>query len=498
MASQFTKLLHAYNVGAVISLIGAGLAKYYAAFARYTPWADEGNPDALEYSEREIFRVQKELLLGKRLSVTDTAFMIKKRFWSSNTVFTQYDHRVDLRNKDFYVLNSANNVYKCLFNNYGANSTVEPTTVSTEPFTTVGDGYIWKYMFTLTSASDQKFSSDAYFPIVANTSVIGSAVPGAIHAVLIEESGTQYVVEEGTVQEVVSNTMFRIQSSASSSNNFYVNSAATIIGGTGEGGQSIITGYHINSLGKFVTTASNLGVDPTSQYSIGPRLTANGNGTDFVAYVSEVNDTTGAIESAIVLNPGSGYDYVDEFKVTSFSGSGARLVPILSPTGGHGSQPAEELLCDLLGISVQVANNEGTTIPDDVSFRTAVLILNPKTFNDPNTDYTANTFNALYELSLTGATGSFTVGERVRGLTSAASGQVASANASLVRLSAVQGTFATSEVIQGANGLVTATTTAINNPDINPTSGKVLFISNVLKVDRAADKTENLKMYARF
>ncbi len=480
-----------------MGLIAAGLAKYYVAFSRFTPWADEGAPDETAYNDDEIFRVHKELILGKRLQYTDTAYMITKRFWSSNTVFMQFDHRVDLRDTDFYVLNSANNVYKCLFNNYGVNSTVEPTTVSTVPFTTVADGYMWKYMFTLSSAADQKFSNDTYFPIVSNTTIVSNAVAGAIHVVLIEDAGTDYYLHAGTVQEVVSNTVFKIETTGSAANGFYIDSTATITSGTGEGNQALISGYHVNASGKFVTTTTNLGIDLTSEYSIGPSISIVGNGTGSEVYVSAVNDTTGAIEGVTVIGTGTGYDYVESISVEAFSGSGANLLAIISPQGGHGSQPQQELLCEHLGISVAMANNESGTIPDDVSFRTATLVLNPTVYGT-STAYSADTFNALQEINLASSTGTFSIGERVRGLTSNASGIVASANATYVRLSALQGTMANSEIVQGANGLVTATTDGINNPDINPTSAAVMFISNVLEVERANNKVETVKIYARF
>ena len=49
----------------------------------------------------------------------------------------------------FYVLSSTNNVYKCMSNNGGVASTVEPSGTSNAEYST-GDGYWWKYMYTLT------------------------------------------------------------------------------------------------------------------------------------------------------------------------------------------------------------------------------------------------------------------------------------------------------------------------------------------------------------
>jgi len=56
-----------------------------------------------------------------------------------------------------FVRSAAGNIYKCMWNNSGAASTVEPTGTSTSEITT-GDSYVWKYMFTHTTTETREVS----------------------------------------------------------------------------------------------------------------------------------------------------------------------------------------------------------------------------------------------------------------------------------------------------------------------------------------------------
>ena len=69
-----------------------------------------------------------------------------------------------------YVLNSANNVYKVLDNNGNAQSTVEPTGTSTSILTT-GDGYKWKYMYSLSASQQVNFLSTDFMAVATDPTV---------------------------------------------------------------------------------------------------------------------------------------------------------------------------------------------------------------------------------------------------------------------------------------------------------------------------------------
>jgi hypothetical protein len=91
------------------------------------------------------------------------------------------------------------NVYKCLFNAGATASTTKPTGVSTSPFTTA-DGYIWKYMYTVTTAKALKFLTNDYISVQTLASDDGTdqwdvqqaAVDGGIHVVKVTAGGSGY------------------------------------------------------------------------------------------------------------------------------------------------------------------------------------------------------------------------------------------------------------------------------------------------------------------
>ena len=89
----------------------------------------------------------------------------------------------------FYVVSSAFNVYKVLDNNGDAASTVEPTGTSTSILTT-GDGYKWKYMYTLSASQQANFLSTDFMGVATNSTVASAAVDGAVNIVKIKTAGT--------------------------------------------------------------------------------------------------------------------------------------------------------------------------------------------------------------------------------------------------------------------------------------------------------------------
>jgi hypothetical protein len=86
-------------------------------------------------------------------------------------------------------MSSTYNVYKCLDNNGGATSTVEPSGTSTSILTT-GDGYKWKYMYSLTASEQTNFLSTDFMHVSTDSTVSSAAVDGAVNIVKIKTAGT--------------------------------------------------------------------------------------------------------------------------------------------------------------------------------------------------------------------------------------------------------------------------------------------------------------------
>jgi len=158
-------------------------------------------------SIKDEFYYFDDLLAAKRITSSDVSFALPRRNWTTGTVYDYYRHdygnyitgtttiqsansgATNLFDATFYVLNSNNNVYKCLDNNSNANSTVEPTGTSTSILTT-GDGYKWKYMYSLSASQQVNFLSTDFMAVATDSTVSSAATDGAINIVKIKTAGS--------------------------------------------------------------------------------------------------------------------------------------------------------------------------------------------------------------------------------------------------------------------------------------------------------------------
>ena len=560
---------------------------YYFALSKHSEYVDENNPEDAINTTAYMNKFHREIILGKRIKAADVTNLLDRHTWHTGTIYTQYDDTDEyLYDKEFYVINGSEAVYKCLYNNNGSESIVEPTTISTSKFQTA-DGYIWKYMYTIGTANNTKFSTSSFIPVDSNSTVVSAASNGAIDIILIETVGSGYKgYITGTVTASISNSVFKISSPStlSTDNYFYNDSAFYITTGTGVGILTNISDYIVNSSGYYVYTSNLITLDTTSEFRIAPQIKITGDGTGAKA-VCTVNTISGSyfVETIDVLSTGSNYSYANISVVSNPSyGSSAVARAIIPPKGGHGYDVATELGCYNIGVSVLLNNTEYSSISTDVPFRQAGIISYPYKYTAPNTfatftttsgisntnetitiananthflpgdivtylcpasntvlsgfvnngayfvktsntttitlsdtyegatknltsaatgeihflyttrAYGANTFNALTTLNITGVTGTFVRNETVTGATSLATGKVAFANSTVVKLGALTGTFLytsngyTSEALSGTTSFATATISSINNPDIQPYTSSVLYIDNVEKITRSS------------
>ena len=149
-----------------------------------------------------------DVIAAKRITTSDISRVIPRRNWTTGTTYDMYrgdygqyikgsssstitanSGATSLADATFYVLSSANHVYKCLSNNGNSASTVEPTGTSTSILTT-GDSYKWKYMYSLTASEQTNFLSTDFMHVSTDSTVAAAAVDGAIDTVLIKTAGS--------------------------------------------------------------------------------------------------------------------------------------------------------------------------------------------------------------------------------------------------------------------------------------------------------------------
>ena len=244
---------------------------YYVYVARPYPWLNsngEVDETQVQTPNTSVTQVEldlfNELAFGKLITVADVNHVIPRYTWTSNTAYSQYDANDSLLyTKNFFVVTAGvgdnYSVFKCIDNNGGVNSTIKPNLQSTQGTFKTGDGYTWKYMYTIDATSNSKFTSANYIPVLANSSVQSNAVPGTIDAIRISNGGTGYsVYETGQVQQVIDRNNIKIANSSSSLDNYYTNSSIYLKSGFGSGQVREISSYSGTS--KVVTIANTIDI----------------------------------------------------------------------------------------------------------------------------------------------------------------------------------------------------------------------------------------------
>ena len=132
--------------------------------------------------------------------------------WTPGIVYDPYDDLVDSlqqtsSSNKFYVITSEYNVFKCLSNNDGAPPTVMPNILVTTTHFQTADGYIWKFMYTLTAEEKLRFLTSAFMPVRTITEndnsqqwlVQENSIDGAIHVINVTNGGSGYSANDVSV-----------------------------------------------------------------------------------------------------------------------------------------------------------------------------------------------------------------------------------------------------------------------------------------------------------
>jgi hypothetical protein len=174
----------------------------YLGVGKVEAWANDASPEIPTDSVRDAYSVWKNLHFAKKITGNDMSLAVRRVDWQANTVYVPYtDQSSTLYGNNFYVLTSSFNVYKCLDNNFGANSTVEPSFTNPSIVIRTIDGYVWKYLFTVSRADRIKFMTDDWMPVRKLTLDDGSpqwdvqeaAIDGAISVIQMSNVGTGYI-----------------------------------------------------------------------------------------------------------------------------------------------------------------------------------------------------------------------------------------------------------------------------------------------------------------
>lgn len=374
--------------------------QYYLFFGKHTEYVNGVVEPVFDSQYEKIVSVYDEMILGKKVASSDVTHMVDKIMYSYNTPYTMYDDQaLDLHTKEFYaaVANGANyRVYKCLFNNNGANtgsSGTEPTGTSDAVIFT-SDGYAWKYMYTIDSATWAKYTTTAYMPVLVDADARANAIGGSVEIILINDGGTGYTNHtSGTftaadIQPSGVPTDYILGNSASAFNDFYKNCIIEVTTGASVEYRTI-TSY--NGATKKATIDLPFTVIPTSTstYRVFPQVKIYGDGSETIeaqawALVNATSSNTVYKIEVLPGKEGAGYrkatTKVLAANVVSVAIE-ANVRSIISPAKGHGYDPVQELNANKVCVSVKVSNNESGSVISSNDYRTIGVLKNPKFAN---------------------------------------------------------------------------------------------------------------------
>ena len=315
------------------------------------------------------------MMFGKKVSSANIRRIIRRVDWISGNRYEIYRDDYSATNQspltkanrlydaNYYVLNSDFKVYVCIDNgSSGTNllgnvSQDEPTFTDLEPSKAgnSGDGYVWKYLFTVSPSDIIKFDSTEFITVPNDWS---SSTDAQIRAV--RENGDS-TVNENQIKHI------------------YIE----------DGGNDYADG-------------------------LGQEVDIIGDGSGGKARVDVVN---GTITDVSVSAGGKNYSYalVDLGTLNSNVGADkkAKLIPIIPPKLGHGNDVYTELGTDRVIVYARF-DDSTKDFPIDTKFAQVGIVKNPTKVGTALT-YTDNTYSSLQAVKFSTVTGSSPkIGEEIR------------------------------------------------------------------------------------
>jgi hypothetical protein len=241
---------------------------------------------------------------------------------------------------NFYVMTEDFNVYKCLDNNNNIPSITKPSGTQITPITSAGDGYVWKFMYSVPINLRSKFLSDEQIPVVtALTNQFYSG--GAIDTLVINSKGADYTTASINVSGdgyLEADPTYLTSVSVSDAGSGYTDPVVTISAPFSDS-TLFVSGFTVyldqrivTSTGHYysVQTPGALGsIEPTHTYGtvlsgtaaltfIGSRAIATATTVD--GEITAIT-MTGGLREVVMLDGGSGYTSAPSVNITGGGGS---------------------------------------------------------------------------------------------------------------------------------------------------------------------------------
>ena len=379
MAAIVTDQFRILNAGNFVDSVTSSSNSYYVfvglsnpavvGYGRTTDW-DTNTPNPTDNFDYQSF-VGDNMSFGKKVTSANVRRLVRRIDWTRGTKYEMYRHDYSLTNlspttkssrlydANYYVMNSEYKVYICVdngssgINTAGNASLDEPTFTDLEPSKpgVSGDGYLWKYLYTVSPSDIIKFDSTEYISLPSDWATSTNAQISAVR-----NNG-----DSDTNENQIKKVYIDIQGLGYSQGSHELN-----ILGDGSGGKVIVD-----------------------------------------------VDSNGKITDTVVSSGGKDYTYgmVDLGSINSSSSTKAKLIPIIPPGKGHGNDIYKELGADKVLVYARF-DDSTRDFPTDVTFAQIGIVKNPTSIGSTNV-FTENQYSSLGAIKFTSVTGTVSVGDKI-------------------------------------------------------------------------------------
>lgn len=519
MAAIITDQLRILNAKNFVSSIGSSTNSYYSFVGLTNPTDYSATWDSAPPSPIDSFEQENDYwdtIVGlRKIKSDDVNQVIRKITWSSGTTYDMYRHDISIRenktanssgatslySSNFYVMNSDYRVYICLYNGTdpenpeGKPSLEEPKFTDLEPRSsgTGGDGYIWKYLYTIKPSDIIKFDTIDFIPVPKNwdTSSDFSAIRNnaqlegnQLKIVTIKNRG----VSVGPANQIYTNVPIKGDGSGARAT-IVINNDAQVESITISSGGSGYTFGTVDLVGGNVPTAE---VTPTFDVIIPPK---GGHGFDvyrelgasnvliFSRIENDIDDPDFIVGNkisriGIVENPQA---YNSSSLLNLDKASGLYALRLTGTGYSSASFTPNSTITQTVGVG-------STAVGRVISYDQTTGVLKywqDKTFAGFNTDGTRKT-SSEYGLNLNRFTGTSGIG--VSFLVSGTSNLYIDTAFSGVSTTINSRTYKLGQTF--VNGVA--------NPEVKKYSGNIIYVDNRPSITRSPNQREDIKVILQF
>lgn len=444
MVSVYSKNLQIYNAEQFkTSVDTVGQPYLYFTFGKVNPWVDDNSPPQANTSVDSFNEVWKNMIGAKLIQGNDVRLGIRRFDWSSGESYYAYDDCACSMN-----MNDANVKFYVVTDEWNVYKCIANNNngFSTSKPTTIDTS--------LTEQTPDKYIWKYMYTLSDEEKLRFTTTEYIPVKTLTEDDGSlQWQVQDHAIQGSIE--------------------AIKLL----DAG----TGYSTSSV---------------------PIISIVGDGVGANAFAT-VNATTTAIDSITISSKGASYTYADVI-ITTDTGSGASARVIMSPRGGHGSDPKEELGGSFIIINPKLRGTESEVLDVQNEFRQISIIKNPSVLGGESLASNL-VYSQVTTIVLDAVGGNYQEDEIVyQGLNLATAifkGTVVSWTSSpeinMLKLIDVSGT-PQSGPITGDTSKTSRLYQSTQQKAFEPYTGSLLYLNNLSPIQRAEDQTEDFKIVFSF